>query len=393
MGLHFFKFYSSCLIVRIILSMNRPQEIAQLKVWRRSLHQIPELGLELPLTQKYLIEQLQDLDCEISRPLEYSVAAFFDNHKEKTIAFRSDMDALPVIEQTGCEFKSLHEGCMHACGHDGHMSTMLLFAHRLQEFYKELSCNVLLIFQPGEENPGGAAPILKTGIFKEKNVVAVFGMHLWPVLDKGKIATISGPMMASAREVNVNIYGKAVHAARYFTGIDAMKTGVKYLQRCYDLEGALPREVNRLLHFGFMEAGRIRNVVANHCLIQGTMRAFDDPTITYLYDGVEQAAKDLAEETGARIEVDWSDGYPPVTNDPALVQRILDETDLEISLLDEPVMIAEDFAYYQKEVPGVFFFLGTGTGIELHDSHFNFDEEILIAGADLFEQIAHLEFK
>ena len=123
------------------------------------------------------------------------------------------------------------------------------------------------------------------------------------------------------------------------------------------------------------------------------MRAFDDPTITYLYDGVEQAAKDLAEETGARIEVDWSDGYPPVTNDPALVQRILDETDLEISLLDEPVMIAEDFAYYQKEVPGVFFFLGTGTGIELHDSHFNFDEEILIAGADLFEQIAHLEFK
>lgn len=373
--------------------MNREQEIKQLQGWRRDLHQIPELGLQLPLTRQYLEEQLKDLDCEISHPIEHAVAAFFDGGKEKTIAFRSDMDALPVREQTGAEFASLHEGCMHACGHDGHMSTLLLLARRINEIYKDLDCNILLIFQPGEETPGGAKPIVDTGLFQERNVAAVFGLHLWPLLEKGAIATISGPMMASATEIDVQVKGKAVHSARHYEGIDALEIAARFLQEAYRLEQSLPASVYRLLQFGRMEAGRIRNVVADTAVLQGTMRAFDQPTIDYLKNGLDQIARLLEFETGATISFAWSPAYPPVTNDPDLFEQIQPvRENLGVDILDKPVMIAEDFACYQQEVPGIFFFLGTGTGIELHDSRFNFDEEILLRGADLFECLAHLSF-
>lgn len=371
--------------------MNKEQELQQLARWRRDLHQIPELGLELPLTQSYLEEQLKDLDCQISHPIEYAVAAYFDNGKEKTIAFRSDMDALPVKEQTQTVFKSRHEGCMHACGHDGHMSNLLLLAHRINAIYKDLDVNVLLIFQPGEETPGGAKPIVDTGLFQDKNVVAVYGMHLWPLLAKGSIASIPGPMMASATEIDVVVQGKAVHSARHEEGIDALAIGARFLQEAYGLEQSLPTNVYRLLQFGRMEAGRIRNVVADHARLQGTMRAFDQPTIDYLKNGLDEIARKLEAETEAVISFQWSAAYPPVTNDPELFARVKKSLP-ELEILDKPVMIAEDFACYQQEVPGIFFFLGTGTGIELHDSRFNFNEEILLNSTDLFEALARLPY-
>lgn len=372
-------------------TMNRNQELEQVRTWRRDLHQIPELGLDLPLTKEYLLNQLAGLNCTIEHPIEHAVAAFFDGGKEKTIAFRSDMDALPVKENTGCEFASKTEGRMHACGHDGHMSNLLLLAHRINAVYKDLPCNILLIFQPGEETPGGAAPIVKTGIFERYNVAAVFGLHLWPLLPAGQVATISGPMMASATEIDVEIFGKAVHAARHQEGIDALKIGMQFFGYAMALEDTLPADVRRLLQFGKMSAGRVRNVVADYCVLQGTMRGFDFETINFLRDGLEEIARELEHQTGATIKITWSDAYPPVHNDEALVKQIVNQLE-GVEVLEEPVMIAEDFASYQQEVPGVFFFLGTGTGIELHDSRFNFDEEILLEGADLFEQLAHLQF-
>lgn len=371
--------------------MNRTQELEQLRTWRRTLHQMPELGLELPKTQAYLLEQLEGLDCTITKPIEYGIAAFFDAGKEKTIAFRADMDALPVREQSGCGFESQIEGRMHACGHDGHMSAMLLLAHRLQSIYRDLDCNILLIFQPGEETPGGAAPILETGLFEKHNVVAVFGMHLWPLIEKGQIITRKGPMMASATEVDINIYGKAVHSARRQEGIDALRIGMDFLQRAIDLENSMPEGTYHLLQFGKMESGRVRNVVADHCLLQGTLRAFEDEYVAYLRNGLESIAADLEQETGARIEVNYSAAYPAVMNDAGLVDTLL-EIDPSIQLLQDPLMIAEDFSCYQRRVPGVFFYTGTGTGIELHDSRFDFDEEVLLKAADLFESLARRSF-
>ena len=372
-------------------TMNRNDELKQLQTWRKSLHQIPELELDLPLTKQYLLQQLDGLDCIITHPIDSAIAAFFDNGKEKTIAFRSDMDALPVKENTGLPFKSQFEGRMHACGHDGHMSNLLLLAHRIQKIYKELPCNILLIFQPGEETPGGAQPILDTGLFEKYNVAAVFGLHLWPLLPAGQLATISGPMMASATEIDVDIEGKAVHAARHNEGMDALEIGMRFFRYAMTLEQSLPEGVNRLLQFGKMSAGRVRNVVADHCLLQGTLRGFDFETINFLKGGLEEIARELEHQTRAKITIHWSDAYPPVHNDEALVQRITDTVD-GLTLLEKPVMIAEDFASYQQKVPGVFFFLGTGTGIELHDSRFTFDESILLESADLFEKLAHLEF-
>lgn len=367
-------------------------DLEQVKKWRRDLHQIPELALTLPKTQNYLLNELSTLECSLSKPIEYGIAAFFDAGKDQTLAFRTDMDALPVLEQTNVPFKSRHQGCMHACGHDGHMSAMLLFAKRLNEYYKTLPYNILLIFQPGEETPGGAKPILDTGLFEKYNVIRVFGTHLWPLIEKGTLATRKGPLMASATEVDVRIHGKAVHSARKEEGIDALMVGTMFLKRAYEMEQALPSEVFRLLQFGKMEAGVVRNVVAGECVIEGTLRAFEDEYVAYLKEGLESIAKDLEEQTGAKIEIIYHSAYPAVINDADLVDTLL-KLRPEMQLLEKPLMIAEDFSYYQRKVPGVFFYTGTGTGIELHNAHFDFDEDILLKTVDLYEDIAHHFFE
>lgn len=368
----------------------RDQELELVTKWRRALHQIPELELTLPKTQAYLLEQLKPLNCTITQPIDYAIAAYFDGKKEETIAFRADMDALPVYEQSGRDFASLHEGHMHACGHDGHMSALLLLAYRINDILDHLPCNILLIFQPGEETPGGAGPIVDTGIFQEKNVKAVYGLHLWPMLEAGTAATKPGPLMSRVTEVTIDISGKSSHLARYKQGIDAMLAGTELLQRAYMFEEqSLSNNIYRLLRFGKMEAGRARNVVADACHIEGSIRAFDDTIFFYLIDGLETLCQDLAEETGTTINITYSSGYPAVINDEQLVDYARANIP-ELALLDKPEMISEDFAAYQQIVPGIFFFLGTGTGIELHDSHFDFNEEVLLHGADLFEKLARL---
>lgn len=369
-------------------NFSQTQDLTTLKKWRRDLHQIPELALTLPKTQSYLWNILSNLECTLSKPIEYGIAAFFDADKKTTLAFRTDMDALPVLEKTGRPFQSKHEGCMHACGHDGHMSAMLLFAQRLNEYYKSLDYNVLLIFQPGEETPGGAKPILESGLFEKYNVVNVFGTHLWPLIEKGVLATRKGPLMASATEVDIVIYGKAVHSARKEEGIDALAIGMEFLKQAYELESSLPNEVFRLLQFGKMEAGVVRNVVAGECILQGTLRAFEDEYVSFLKEGLETIAQKLAEKTGATIEVNYSAAYPAVINDPELVDTLVTLRP-NMVLFEKPLMIAEDFAFYQRKVPGVFFYTGTGTGIELHDARFDFDEDILLKTVDLYEDIVH----
>ena len=180
---------------------------------RRELHQIPELELSLPMTKAYLISQLQDLPCQLDFPLESGITAFFDNGREETIAFRSDMDALPITERSNAPYRSRHEGNMHACGHDGHMAMLLGLAFRLASADQRLPHNVLLIFQPGEENPGGARLLCEAGILERYHVKRIYGMHLWPQLPAGVIGTRREEMMARSSEVNIDITGKSAHAA------------------------------------------------------------------------------------------------------------------------------------------------------------------------------------
>lgn len=371
--------------------MTRSEEIRQVTKWRRDLHQIPELELHLPRTQEYILDQLKDLDCEISFPYESAVAVYFDAGQKDTIAFRSDMDALPVLEQTNHDFQSRNPGRMHACGHDGHMSNLLLFAHRLNSFYKELPHNVLLIFQPGEETPGGAQPICETGLLEDKHVKAIFGLHLWPLLDKGVIASRSGAMMARSSEIDLDITGKSVHTARWKEGIDALDTASRYLQAAYAMEQKLPENMFRVLRFGKMESGTVRNAVAGSARLEGTMRAFEDDQYDLIKNNLVKIAEDLEKETGANLSLHFSHGYPAVLNHEKLFDHIQPRIE-NLQLLDTPEMISEDFAWYQRYVPGIFFFLGTGTGIELHDPRFDFEEDLLLAGTDLFEQLARIDY-
>ena len=189
---------------------------------RRQLHQIPELDRQLPLTAAYLRSVLEPLGCALLSPMEGSVCAFFDFGAQKAIAFRADMDALPIDEKTGAAYASRHPGAMHACGHDGHMAILLELARRLSR-RKRSNRNVLLVFQPAEEASGGAKEICDSGIFSEYNVEAIFGLHLWPGLQKGKLFSRPGEMMSRSAELDVDIFGKSAHIGRSWEGVDAME--------------------------------------------------------------------------------------------------------------------------------------------------------------------------
>ena len=180
---------------------------------RRALHQIPELDRQLPQTMDYLRGALSGLKCRVFSPMASSLCAWFDFGQKEAIAFRADADALPITERTKAPYASRNPGCMHACGHDGHMAILLELARRLDKKDK-LSHNVLLVFQCAEETTGGARDLCATGIFKQYHVEAIFAMHLWPGLPAGMVASRLNEMMSRSCEVKVDIYGKSAHIAR-----------------------------------------------------------------------------------------------------------------------------------------------------------------------------------
>ncbi len=352
---------------------------------RQALHAIPELGLELPKTAAYVKNALKDLNCALSFPLEYAVCAFFDFGADHTIGFRADMDALPVSEETGLPFASTHPGQMHACGHDGHTAILLELARRLNR-KTTLRHNVLLIFQPGEETPGGALPICESGILEKYNVTAVFGLHLWPGLEEGVIYTRENEMMSRGSELTVDIYGKSSHISRACDGIDATAAAMEFYRQVRQAETAMPAEIYRLLNFGMFHSGTVRNALSAHARLEGSLRAFHDDVFQQLQQTVYAIAADVQQQFGCTVHVSFSESYPAVMNDPDLVKRSYEAAPFR--WLDRPSMASEDFAQYQKRTGGVFFFLGTGDTAALHATTFNFNEEILLKGADYFERLA-----
>ena len=352
---------------------------------RQALHVIPELGLELPKTAAYIKNALKELNCTLSFPLEHAICAFFDFGADHAIGFRADMDALPVTEQTGLPYASTHPGQMHACGHDGHMAILLELARRLSK-KERLPHNVLLIFQPGEETPGGALPICETGILEKYGVKAVFGLHLWPGAEKGVIYTRENEMMSRGSELTVQIFGKSTHISNAAAGIDATAAAVEFYRQIRRAEAALPPEVYRILNFGMFQSGTVRNALSAHAQLEGSLRTFHDDIFENLQQAVYEIAANVEKQFGCTTHITFSESYPAVMNDPDLVQRVYRAAPFR--WLDKPSMASEDFAQYQLRTGGVFFFLGTGDTAALHATTFNFDEEILLKGADYFEQLA-----
>lgn len=352
---------------------------------RRSLHRIPELDNRLPQTMTYLKSALAGLACQVFSPTPSSLAAFFDFGRESAIAFRCDCDALPIQEATSHDFPSLHPGQMHACGHDGHMAIALELARRISG-KENLPNNVLLIFQPAEETIGGAKPICDSGVFQTYHVKAIFGLHLWPGLTKGKLFSRENEMMSRSAEVTVDVYGKSAHIGRAWEGNDALAAAVAFYTRVTELERSLPAETFRLLKFGKLLSGQARNAISDHSHLEGSLRAFQDDVFDFLADGIREIAKETGGQFGCQFQVSFSDGYPPIVNPPALCRTVQRLAPFEP--LEQPSIVTEDFSWYQRTVPGMFFFLGLGENPALHSPCFDFDESVLTVGADYFETIA-----
>ena len=351
---------------------------------RRALHRIPELDRALPETLAYLKKELSKFRCLVFSPMEGALCAYFDYGRPEALAFRADADALPIAEKTGLEFASCHPGKMHACGHDGHMAIALELARRVNE-KDVLPYNVLIVFQPAEETTGGAKELVETRLFEKGRVIAVFGLHLWPGLPKGVIASRKNELMARSCEVKVDVYGKSAHIARREEGRDALEAGVEFYCRAMEMEKSIPQGVFRLLKFGKFESGRVCNALSDHTHMEGSLRAFQDECFYEMRRQLLDIAASVEAETGCDIRVDMNDGYPAVMNPPELYDRV--RRCVDFMELSKPAMTAEDFSWYQRSLPGMFFFLGAGDAPALHTDNFNFDESILEKGADFFEQL------
>lgn len=352
---------------------------------RRALHRIPELDWCLPKTMEYLRGSLTGLRCRLFSPNESSLCAFFDFGKADAIAFRADCDALPIFEKTGRDFASTHEGAMHACGHDGHMAVLLELARRVNSM-EDVPHNILLIFQPAEETTNGAKWICQAGVLEQHRVKAIFGLHIWPELTKGQLFTRKNELMAKSCEVDVTVIGKSAHIGKAAEGLDALDAGMRIYTRARALEQTLPRDVRRILNFGFFESGTVRNAISRKTVLKGSMRSYHPDIHNYLYNGLYAITEEVAKETGCAVDVYITPGTPPVINPPELVDEVAKL--LPLQLLEEPSMTAEDFSEYQQIVPGVFFFLGLGDTPSLHADTFDFDDSILLKGADFFEILA-----
>ena len=360
--------------------------------YRRDLHQIPELDRDLPETTAYVRAALERHRCRVFSPAEGALCAYFDVGAPDTVAFRADMDALPVEEAGVGPFRSRHPGRMHACGHDGHMAMVLALADAVEARREQLRQNVLLIFQPAEETTGGAEAICASGVLERYGVRRIFGFHIWPGLPAGTVWTRPGPLMAKNSEVDLLLTGRSAHITRADQGLDALWWGAEWLRRIYAMADAeLPPSELRVLRFGQMESGTVRNAISARTVLRGSMRVFSMDTFHFLCRRVRELGEEIARESGCAAQARFSAGYPPVWNDEELVDavcRALGERGP--ALLDAPALTAEDFSFYQQHVPGVFFFLGAGEVPPLHAADFHFDEAILERGVAFYLALLEL---
>lgn len=368
--------------------------VEELRQIRRDLHKIPELGLKEYKTSAYIREKLEGFGItELETWLETGVVAVIRGKgKKEAVAFRADMDALPVTEQTGCNFTSEHVGCMHACGHDGHVTVLLGFAKYLQEHKDELENDVVLIFQPAEEGPGGAQLLVDAGLFEKHPVRCIIGCHIFPQVPQGKVACRKGAMMARNGEVDVHIYGESAHGAQPQLGHDAVLAAGAVITGLHTI---LSRNVSPLdsgvLTFGAIHGGEACNIIAKEVKLEGTMRAFSDEAYETMTKRVQEAAAGIAAGYGCKGEAVFRHMYRVVDNDPKLVE-LLQEVAGDAYEETPPYMLAEDFSLYLQKVPGMFFFLGSGNAEKgythsLHSAQFQFDEEILALGVETYAKL------
>lgn len=361
---------------------------------RRALHQIPELGLQEKETSAYIKKRLAEFGITtVYDLLDTAVVAVLQGEKEgKTLAFRTDIDALPVTEETGAPFASQHPGKMHACGHDGHMATMLGFANYLAAHSDEIMGTIVLLFQPAEEGPGGAQLLIDDGFLSKFKVDEIIGLHVFPEFNEGIIACKPHAMMARNGEIYLTIKGASSHGAQPQQGADAILAASAIIQGLHSIvsRNISPME-SAVLTFGKITGGEAMNIIPGLVKIEGTMRAFSDEVYETMTNRVQTVATELAKGYGCECVVEFNHMYRVVDNDPAMV-RALEKIAGDSYVETPPYMLAEDFSMYQKEIPGLFFFVGIrneakGYVAPLHSGKMNFDETYLLGGIECYRQL------
>ena len=359
---------------------------------RRALHRIPELGFQEEETAAFLWrELLKTGPDEIKRFCGTGIRAVYRcEGAGETVAFRSDMDALPIREETGLPYASMHEGRMHACGHDGHMTALLLLARRIAREKSALRRNAVLIFQPSEEVGCGAEKLVKAGVLENPRVDRIYACHLWPGIPKCCFATRPGVLMAQSCYPDIDIYGVSAHGANPDLGADALVAAAGLISAMQTVVSRrTPPKSSVVVTFGRVEGGSGRNIIADHVRLEGTVRAFDEKDFHSAVSRMEEIVRGVEQTYGVKIRMNTNDHYPCVVNDEALVK------DLKRMLGDrliwtDSVPNAEDFSFYQRERPGVMIFAGIEDGeheTRLHSPTFNFDESVLPEIAGVYMRI------
>lgn len=361
--------------------------------WRRDFHAFPELGYQEERTALRVAELLRSFGMEVSCGIGGTgVVATLENGAGPSIGLRADMDALPMQEKGEIAHRSLHPGCMHACGHDGHTSILLATARHLSVTRAFLG-KVNFIFQPAEETGAGARRMIADGLFERFPMECVYGLHNWPGIPEGQIQVNPGAMMASQDMFDITLHGKGCHAAMPDNGIDPV---VVASQLVTALQSLISRHLSPLdsavISVTAVEAGSAYNVIPDVAVLRGTVRCLHSGVRQRVHELMVDMVEHLPQAFGVRGSMEYRSGYPVTQNDPGAAARVaqvasqvLGEGNVRWSA--PPSMCTEDFAYMLEACPGAYFWLGADQGsnsVPLHNPHYDFNDSLIPIGVRLF---------
>jgi amidohydrolase len=365
---------------------------------RREIHRFPELGLQEHKTAALVERELDSIGIEHRRVAQTGVVARIAGAKPGAVAgLRADMDALPITEESGEPFASEHAGVMHACGHDAHTAMLLGAARALYARRDELGGTVVCLFQPAEEGPGGALPMIEAGVLENPKVNAIAMLHVDPRLETGTIGITAGASNAATDEFTIGIIGRGGHGAHPHLAADAIPASAAMVLA---LQNIAARETDPLksvvVSIGTIEGGYRNNVIADHVKLAGTFRSHDPEVRAGLESRARRILDGVAHAYDVQVAFKVDRGYPPVVNDAflaeAFTQYMRSHSHLRV-VAAAPTMGGEDFAYYAQRVPGLAIRLGIrneskGTTVAGHSSRFRIDEDALPAGVETLVKFA-----
>lgn len=363
--------------------------------WRRDFHRNPEIGFDLDRTSKKVTDLLKSWGIKmLTDENSTGVVGIIEGNGEKTVALRADMDALPINEENQVEYKSQFKNKMHACGHDGHTAMLLGAAKVLSKHKDKINGNIKLIFQPAEEGPtpGGAKPMIAEGVLED--VDAIFGMHLTTEYGTGTIGLKFGGAMASTDEFEITLIGKGGHAGSPHKAVDPIAMAAKVVT---EIQYMVSRQINPVeplvVSIGSIHGGMANNVIADSCELTGTIRTFNDELRKDIKEKIKNIVKSITSISDGDYKLNIIDGLPPLINDDSMSEFSLKVGEEvlgkeNVFLIERPTMGAEDFAYYVKEVPGTYMWIGArneekGFVNMMHHPKFDFDEDSLVFGAKM----------